>query len=587
MNGRASRSNSDAQSASNSAERRYGSIANQYARDVVSGRIIACRWIKLACKRHLNDLAKERDASYPYKFDTKKASIACRFIELLPHVKGQWARPRVGQSNRIHLEPWQVFKTACIFGWVQKSTGLRRFRRVYECVSRKNAKSTWAAAVGLYMFAADGEYGAEVYSGATTEKQAWEVFRPAWLMAKKTPELQQYFGVTVNAKGLIVEEDFSRFEPVIGKPGDGASPSCAIIDEFHEHLTPDLLETMETGMGARQQPLTLIITTAGSLIEGPCYTLQQEGQKVLEGLLENDQFFVLIFTIDEDDEWMTDAGIFKANPNAGVSVSLEFLRAAQKEAIQSAHKQNTVKTKHFDVWVNQRTAWMNMEAWRKCADKSLRLEDFQHEGCYEGDDLAAKIDLASRCKLFVRDEDGKRHYYAFSRNYVPLDRAMDSHHQHYEKWVHEGWLIGHEGPEIQLPRIQKDIEDDLALYDFRCIAFDPWSALQMQQDLETRTPDDTVISIPQTVQYLSEAMKEVEAAVLSGRFHHDGNPVFAWAMSNVLVKEDANENIFPRKERNGIAKIDPASALFNAMNRAMSGAGSKRSIYESRGLLVL
>lgn len=550
-------------------ERKYAAVANQYARDVVDGRIIACKWIRLACKRHLDDLAREHDPAYEFRFDSKKAGKACRFIELLPHVKGKWAIPKPGEGNKIRLEPWQVFKTASIFGWVEKSTGLRRFRRVYDCESRKNAKSTWAAAVGLYMFCADDEYGAEVYSGATSEKQAWEVFRPARLMALKTPELHKYFGVQVNAKGLLIEDDFSRFEPVIGKPGDGASPSCAIVDEYHEHITSELFDTMETGMGARSQPLTLVITTAGSLIEGPCHTLQQEGQKVLEGLIDNERFFVLIFTIDDESEWLTDAGIFKANPNAGVSVSLEFLRAAQKDAKQNAHKQNTIKTKHFNVWVNARSAWMNMESWRQAGDGSLRLEDFHGEQCFEGLDLAAKIDLASRCKVFLREIDGARHYYAFSRSYVPLDRAMDGKHQHYEKWVHEKWLIGHAGPEIRLPLIQRELEADLERFDYRAIAFDPWGAVQMQQSLEPVTADGVVISVPQKVEYLSPAMKELEAAVLAGRFHFDGSPVLSWAISNVMVKEDANENIFPRKEQNGINKIDPASALFNAINRAM------------------
>jgi phage terminase large subunit-like protein len=551
----------------------FAAIAHQYARDVVDGTVIACKFVRLACARHLRDLERsETEADYPFVFNARKAAGACKFLELLPHVKGKWARPGVGQSNRIKLEPWQVFKTAALFGWVERSTGLRRFRKAYICIARKNAKSTWAAGIGLKLFCADSETGAEVYSGATSEKQAWEVFRPAWLMAQKTPELQQYFGVTVNAKSLVIEDDYSRFEPVIGKPGDGSSPSCAIIDEFHEHLTPDLLETMETGIGAREQPLILVITTAGSLIEGPCYVMQTEAQKMLEGNLEIDErFFILIYTIDDPDEWKTDAGIYKANPNAGVSVSIDFLRGQQADAKRSAHKTSTVKTKHFNVWVNARTVWMNMEAWRACADPSLTIEQFRAEPCFEGADLAAKIDLASRCKLFIRDLDNGRNYYAFSRSYIPRDRAMDSHHPHYEKWVHDGHLIAHDGPEIQLPKIQKEIESELEAYQFACIAFDPWSALQMQQDLAAKTPIDTVISIPQTTQNLSPAMKEVEAAVLSGRFHHDGNPVLTWAMSNVMAKEDANENIFPRKEQGGFQKIDPASALFTAMNRAMVG----------------
>ena len=570
--------------------RRYSSIAHQYARDVVSGKVLACKWIRLAGKRSLDDLAQERDVKFPYRFDSKKAADACRFIELLPHVKGKWMRGTNGRPQRMVLEPSQVWEVASIFGWVEKATGLRRFRRAYIKKPRKNGKSPEAAGIGLKMFAADNEPGAEVYCGATTEKQAWEVFRPAKLMAMKTPELQQYFGVVVNAKSLVIEEDYSRFEPIIGKPGDGAGPSCSITDEFHEHLTPDLLDTMETGMAAREQPLSLIITTAGSFIEGPCHQVEKEAKQVLEKLIENDQFFIAIYGIDEEpyewngekipaDDWTSDLALRKANPLFDVSVSAQFLRAAQKQAIQHAYQQNTFKTKHLNIWVGARAAWMNMVAWRKCEDRTLRLEDFLGRDCIEGEDLATRIDLASRCKVFVREENGLRHYYAFSRNYVPLDRAMDGYHQHYQKWLYESeqmpdlakYFIGHPGPEIQLSLIQREIEEDLRRFNYVCIAFDPWSAQQMQQVLAGHVAEDAVITVPQTTQYLSAAMKEVEAAVFAGRFHHDGNPVFTWAISNVIVKPDGNDEIFPRKEQNGISKIDPASALFNAMNRAMVG----------------
>jgi phage terminase large subunit-like protein len=565
----------------------YAAIANQYARDVVAGRILACKWVRLACQRHLDDLARERDAKFPYRFDRKKAVAACRHISLLPHTKGQWARPVPGHVNRIRLEPWQVFKTACIFGWVEKATDLRRFRKAYICIPRKNAKSTWAAGVGHYMFEADGEYGAEVYSGATTEKQAWEVFRVAWLMAKKTPELQHYFGVQVNAKSLVIEEDYSRFEPVVGNPGDGASPSCAIVDEYHEHATSDLYDTMLSGMGAREQPLILVITTAGSSIEGPCYTMQQEAQKVLEGLMEDDELFALIYTIDEGDDWKCEEAIRKANPNFDVSVKASYLRSQIRNAVNSAHKQALIKTKHLNIWVNSRTGWMNMDAWRRCEDRTLNIADFSREPCWEGVDLAAVVDLASRCKVFARQTDGLTHYYAFSQHYAPQDRIQDGEHQHYLRWAEQERLTGHPGPEIQLSRIQRDIEEDIQRFRYRCIAFDPWSALQMQQDLAAHLPKDTVITIPQTTQFLSPAMKEVEAAVLSGRFHHDGDPVLAWAVSNIVVKPDANDNIFPRKEQHGCNKIDPASALFNAVSPALRAIGSKRSVYETRGLVQL
>lgn len=207
--------------------------ANQYARDVVRGKITVCRFVVLACQRHLDDLEKATKKNYPYKFDKDRAEKVAKFIQLLPHTKGEWAFKRMP----ITLEPWQLFSLCAVFGWVHKKTGYRRFREAYNEIPRKNGKSAMSAGVGLYMFAADDEFGAEVYSGATTEKQAWEVFRPARLMAQRTEALREAFGIEVHAQSMSRPEDGARFEPLIGDPGDGASPSCALIDEYHEHTT--------------------------------------------------------------------------------------------------------------------------------------------------------------------------------------------------------------------------------------------------------------------------------------------------------------------------------------------------------------
>ena len=546
--------------------------------------------MRLACWRHLTDLAKSRRREYPYRFDAARANLPCRFIERLPHTRGQWARVRRGYSNRIRLEPWQIFITCAIFGWINKATRFRRFAEAYINVPRKNAKSTWAAAIGLYMLVADGEYGAEVYSGATKEKQAMEVFKTAWRMVRNTPALLDFFGIESAIKSLYRSEDGSKFEPLVGDPGDGASPSCALVDEYHEHDTSILHDTMQTGMGSREQGLVIDITTAGSKLEGPCHILQREVEKILDGFMENDALFGIIFSIDlpagkdeqgnawayewngekiPPDDWKSEEALRKANPNYGISIFPEFLKKQQRDAIQSAHKQNTFKTKHLNIWVNAATGYYNMDAWRRCADPSLQLEQFLREPCWEGTDLGSKDDLASRMKVFRKAVDGKQHYYVFGRHYVPHDRAMDGEHLNYQRWIAEERLVAHEGVEIQLGAIQKEIEADIPKFDYQCLAFDPWGALQMQQDLALLLPADVVISIPQTTQYLSGPMKEVNAAILAGRLHHDGDPVLTWAMSNVIAREDNNENVFPRKEKNGKQKIDPHSALLNAMNRAM------------------
>jgi len=203
------------------------------------------------------------------------------------------------------------------------------------------------------MLAADNEYGAEVYSGATSEKQAWEVFRPAKQMCQRTPELLEAFGLEVNASNISQLADEGRFEPIIGSPGDGASPSCAIVDEFHEHKSWELYETMVTGMGARRQGLMWVITTAGANIEGPCYQLRRQVIEMLNGTVPDDETFGVIYTLDEDDDWTTLDALKKANPNFGVSVYQDYLVSQQQRAIKQASFTNTFKMKHLNVWVSK------------------------------------------------------------------------------------------------------------------------------------------------------------------------------------------------------------------------------------------
>lgn len=571
-----------------------------YARDIVAGVIPACLYVKQACQRHLDDLVKSDKPVYPYRFDEAKAHRVCWFISKMPHVKGKWAVRERGVSPKIILEPWQCFVLCCIFGWVRKTSGLRRFSRVYEEVPRKNGKSIQAAGIGLYMFSADGEIGAEVYSGATKEKQAMEVFRPARRMAMRSPLFLKKFDIEVNKKSLTRFDD-SRFEPLVKNPGDGSSPSCAIVDEYHEHDTSTLYDAMQTGMGAREQPLLFVITTAGFNVGGPCYLLRSDAIKVLSGIVQDEQLFSIIYTLDEGDDWKSEEALRKCNPNFGVSVFADYLQEQQQMAINFAHKQNTVLTKHFGLWMNQATAWMNMEKWKACAKPGLKIEEFRGQACWHGADLAAKIDLASRSLIFKRrevdrianEETGtvedieRDHYYVFGYHYAPKKTINDGDHQHYEQWMHDKHLIAVEGAEIRLTQIQRDIERDAELYDMQCLAFDPWSALQMQQDLEAKYGDEVVLTVPQTPQFLSDPMHEVQAACYSGRLHHNGDPVLTWAISNVEVRPGQNDIIFPRKGPDDKLKIDPGSALFTGMNRAYTAPAPKKSVYETRGVLIL
>jgi phage terminase large subunit-like protein len=562
----------------------FGEIATQYARDIVDARIPSCKWHRLACARHLRDLERIGSPGFPYVFNPEltdpkgkayhPGERICKFAELMPHIKGDWA----ARGQLIKLEPWQAFILVSIFGWVHQLTHKRRFRVADLFVPRKNAKSTLASVIGNFMLAVDGEFGAEVYSGATSQDQAMEVFRPALLMARATPRFLSNFGVSVNASNISVVETNSKFEPIIGKPGDGASPSCAIVDEYHEHKTAELYETMQTGMGARSQPLMLVITTAGSDISGPCFMHQKELEKILEGIIENDQRFGIIFGIDEGDDWSSETVLQKANPNYGVSVDADFLKIQQRDAVADPRKQNVFKTKHLNEWVAAASPWLNLHHLQQAADPTLKLADFQGEPAVVGLDLASKQDIASAVWVFTREIAGATHYYAISRNYVPESAVEKSENAHYQGWVNGGHLIATAGNMISLAQIEDDILASAETAVIREIAKDPWGGQQLGANLQEAGLE--VVDIPQQVRFLSEPMKEIQACVDAGRFHHDGNPAFVWMLSNVEVKEDRNENIFPRKLR-AANKIDAAVALIVAMNRAMIAAPASQSFWET------
>ena len=537
--------------------------ANKYARDIVSGRIPACEWVKLACQRHLDDV-KKTGKDWLYRFDKDKAEAVCRFVELLPHVKDDWAH----KKELIRLEPWQVFNFCSVFGWVKKKDGKRRFTEVYNEIPRKNGKSVMAAGTGLFCFVADGEYGAEVYSGATTEKQAWEVFRPARKMIQKTPFLKEAAGIEVNAKNMVTLEDGSRFEPLIGNPGDGSSPSCAIIDEYHEHKTAELYSTMRTGMGTRSQPLRYIITTAGFSISGPCYEKRKETEAMLTGSIPNERLFGIIYTVDKDDDWTDPDNLKKANPNYEVSVKEETLLAELEHAINFTSAQNDFKTKHYNIWCSAKSAWLNLQNWEKCK-RTLHIEDFRDVDCWDGLDLASRLDICSHVKLFKKNIDGRDHYYCFGYHYLPENtiNASDNNKNKdaYQGWVNGKYLISVHGDEIDFNRIRDNVLELASDYPPKEIAYDQWRASQLAHQLEEEGASPVEVKQGYA---LSPAMRELEAAIQSGRFHHDGNPVMTWMASNVVTRE-LKGNLCPMKESND-RKIDGMVALLMAISRAMT-----------------
>ncbi len=562
----------------------YAARANQYARSITIGKVDACLYVRQACQRHLDNLEASKAADYPYRFDKDAADKICQFAENMKHIKGrEWA------GKFIKLQPWQIFILAVPFGWLRKADGLRRFREIYDEIPRKNGKSTLGAIIGNYMAWADGETGSEVYSGASTEKQAWEVFGPARLMIKKNAEFRDHFGIYVGAKNLACFEDASKFEPVIGNPGDGASPHCAVIDEYHEHKTSGLFDTMLTGMGARSQPMLVTITTAGTDTSGPCYAKRDEAVKILSGAMENEELFTIIYTIDlpdanglGGDDWTLRSTWEKANPNCGVSVYPDFLESRRNEAIKIAGRQNILKCKHLNIWSAAGSAWINMVTWKQNTRPHIKMSDFEGEKCWLGLDFASKIDFTAMMFLF---KWGK-HFALFGKYYLPEDTINLSENDHYRRWRDEGFLIETPGARTDYRYLQDDLLEWDEKLKIQGIGYDPHEAEMLMQEIREHVNERyPVVEITQTPANLSAPMKEFEALYTNNELLHDGDPVLTWQASNVILKSTKTKKITPHKERDA-NKIDGIVAAIMAIKMA-TGVEEAPSVYEERDMIIL
>jgi phage terminase large subunit-like protein len=541
---------------------------------VVAGKIKTGSSALAACRRHLSDLEHSKRKDYPYSFDPKKGNRICEFAERMVHIKGKWARTTDGSLPLIQLQDWQCFLLAVPFGWVRKRDGLRRFREIFAEIPRKNSKSTMGAIVGLFMGFADDEPGAEVFAGATSMEQALAVFKPAWLMVKNNPEFQEHFGLdlggTPSNPGPIVQlSSGSRFAPIIGKPGDGDSPHCAIVDEYHEHVTPVMYDAMKTGMGSRTQPMRVVITTAGVDTSGPCYDKHIEAEKILNGTLENDDTFAVMFAADPDEDWQ-DFNVWKrANPNYGVSVFEDYLRGQHRDALQSPSQQNINRTKHLNQWMSAGAAWMNMATWEECKDESLELSQFVGKRCWLGADLASKIDIASLAYIF----EAPWGFAFFCKHYLPEDTIELPENAHYRKWRDDprGWLTQTDGARTDLKLIEDEIRDASRMFAVQSLAFDQKESNYLITNVQEWASFDC-IDVPQAPAHISEPMKEMEAQIYAKTLRHQGDPILTWMMGNVIKKAGRTggpiKSYYPTKQ-NAKMKIDGVVAGLMALSRAM------------------
>jgi phage terminase large subunit-like protein len=536
----------------------YVRVGAQYAAGVLSGQIVACSWVKLACARQDRDrMRAATDGSWPYAWSDAEAEAACAFLERCPHVEGSWTTPT------IELEPWQIFVVTCLFGWRQRQAATRRrFTTLYLEVARKAAKSTLMAGIALYHLMRENEPGASVVCGATTGQQARIVFGIMQKMVRRSAWLRDE-GAQALANAIIFEAGSAK--PVNSKASnlDGLNPSAIVLDESHAQSF-ELHDVLKSSQGARLNPLLACPTTAGYDLLSVGYAMRTRLTKVLLQIdgFESDHFLGLIYTLDDGDDWRDEAVWPKANPMLGISPTLAWVRTYAQDAKQTPGLEGEFRTKVCNQWLQSASSWLPMDAWDRCADPALRLADFKGQRCWIGADLAQIDDLAAVALTFKKDDL----IVAFVRCYLPADivderaRAVPA----YREWADSGLLVLTEGTLIDFNRIEADIRAWAKEFNVVEIVFDTFGSTQIVSSLQTAGLP-AIIEAKNPKSFTPPAI-ELEARVKHGRLRHDGNSLLKWAASNVVVQRRGDDSLLPKKAHAASAdKIDPIDALLQAI----------------------
>jgi phage terminase large subunit-like protein len=557
--------------------------AEQYIDDVMNNRIVVCKWVRRAVERHLYDL--EHGHERGLYFDAKEAKHVIDFFQLLRFCKG-----REFAGKPVRLSNWQQFFIWVLFGW-KKANGYRRFSTAYLQVGRKNGKTTISGGIADYLLLGDGEPGAEVYIAATKKDQARICYDIATRMITTSISLKKR--CEIYKKGwTIVPSTMSKMEP-LGRDSDsmdGLDLSGGIADELHAHKTPEVWDKLRTATSARTQPLLMGITTAGFDRESICYIEYSYSIDILENFdrkdgFQDDSYFPLIFTIDEGDSWEDESVWVKANPNLGVSKSIDYLKKEVNAAKQSPTKINTFLRLDLNVWTQSKSRWVIREHWDACGTLEIDLALLKGKTAYMGLDLSSTTDISALVLVFPPDEVTK-YFVALFRFFCPeatISERSKMDRVPYETWRMRNHIIATPGNTIDYAFIFEQIKLDLSIYAIKELAFDRWGSQMIIHEIEELGLE--CIMFGQGFASMSGPMKDLEKQIIDHRLAHGNQPVMNWMADNVVAVMDPSGNIKPDKNVSR-QRIDGMTALIMAFARAIIHNNSQ-SVYEKRGLRKL
>lgn len=533
----------------------------------------------------------EPDTSPGAVFDPARVDLVLKAFRSLRHVSGKWA------GSSLKPDPWQVaYILAPTFGWVRWDDAADRYVRVirnlYVDVPRKNGKSTLSAGIAIYLACADGEQGAQVVTAATSERQAGFVFNPIKQLAEQAPLLRSR--VKAYAKKVVHPASGSYIE-VVSSAADaqhGANIHGGIIDELHVHKTGDLVETIETGRGSRDQPLVVVITTADAGRQGTIYAKKRDYiERLATGVITDPTSYGVVWGVPEDADPFTEATWRAANPGYGISPTASYMAAEAKRAENSPSDLANFQRLHLGIRTKQEARFISMDAWDANAAE-IDYDALEGRSAYGGLDLGSVSDLTALCWLFPRPGDDAG-YDALWRFWTPADNIAELDKRTAGAatvWVRDGWLDTTPGNVTDYQAIRGQINKDAETFNVRSLGFDRWNATQLSTDLQG--DGIPMVRVGQGYGSMSSPLKEVQRLVLRGKSEsapilgHGGNPVMRWMLDNLAVATDPAGNVKPDK-KSSHEKIDGISALVTAMSEAMIAPPETISPYEDRGLLII
>lgn len=533
----------------------------EYNEKIQSGKIVACKKLKEVYKHIIENMHND---NLKYEYDDSRAQAAIDFIEsfcIIPKYKDG--------RQPFKLQLWQKALISVLFGFVDKKSGYRQYREVFLFVGRKNSKSVLSAAISVYLMVADGENAPEIYSAASDRRQAKIIWEYSSIMINSNNTLKKYLHVMSHE--IKCSSNFGKFVPLSKNSGsfDGLNPSLILIDELHSIKDRNMYDVLKGGTYSRQQPLTFITSTGGFIQKDSIFDIKyEEYSRLIKGYKDNnykdETTIAFVYEIDDKKEIFNEENWIKANPNLGISKSIEQLRVEVNRARLDEKTKADLLVKQF----NFRESSIDLFFGLKDVQNELTFDIENLRGSYfiGGVDLSETTDLSCGTALIYKDEN----LYVLQKYFLP-EQTLKEHEEKenvpYSIWRDRGYLETCEGNMIEQRQILDwflHLQDDLGLYPFK-IGYDPWRAPYLTQELENNFGSGNIIKVSQSLKNLSEPMYSSKALFKSGKINYNKNPLFLYCLLNVQAKSDVNGNIQPCKNRHSNKRIDGYSSFLTAL----------------------